>query len=62
MKPRKKPQFVILNGVKDLVYMSVNQTRSHEILRFAQDDKLLDMHVFVTFQTASNCVRLLKKN
>ena len=35
-----KCEFVILNGVKDVVSMSVNRTQSHEILRFAQDDKL----------------------
>ena len=39
-------QFVILNGVKDLVRLGVNRTQTHEILHSVQDDKLLIPNTF----------------
>ncbi len=37
---KSKWEFVILSEAKDLVTLSAHRTKSHEIFRFAQDDKL----------------------
>ena len=44
---KRSNEFVILNGVKALAIMSVNQTHRHKILRFAQDDKLENIIISV---------------